>query len=303
MNNPLASVTTDRAPRRDLAVHGASWAAPAHGGSGRGCQMSGSTQGGVDSSIALQAGRGVPQNALASQDPGQVLNTLNSVDQLRLFPLQQQQQQLHVQQQQVEIAGQQLQQNLTRLNAGVGFMLPLLMDQNGNPTTGISSGDIARTLADASDPDSGLMTAGQAAGLLQRLPDGGADPVKNRQFVLQLYASNRAAAGQHEAALAQLGMSPGVQSNGQSIQPGGVAGPLTQRPGAFKPEGQACLFRVARGGVHANPDRRRAARPAECRRAGNGHPPAVRGRGWRPIAFWNGTTPIGIAQSPTRRRL
>jgi hypothetical protein len=90
-----------------------------------------------------------------------------------------------------------------------------------------------------SNPDIGVLTAKQAAGLLQTLPEGGSDPGKNRQWLLQRYASMRAAAGQHEAALAQLGMSPATRDTGQEIQSGGVAGPLTGQPGAFTPQGGA----------------------------------------------------------------
>ena len=88
--------------------------------------MSGSTDGGVDASIPLQAGKGVTQNPLASSSPAQILNVLNTLNQLKLFPGQLQQQQLGIQQSQTQLQGSQLALLQNKVNVFNGAMSPLI---------------------------------------------------------------------------------------------------------------------------------------------------------------------------------
>ena len=104
--------------------------------------MSGSVaglgNGGIDPSIPLQAGKGVMQsNPLATI--GQFANTANSLNQLRLFPGQQQLQQQAIQGGATSLA----QQNL---RAVYGSQIPLLAKPQGtitidDVTTGLASAE------------------------------------------------------------------------------------------------------------------------------------------------------------------
>src|SRR6478609_12145696 len=98
---------------------------------------------------ALLAGQGVQRQNSLTADPGQYLNWLNTANQLKLFPLEQERLGLANQQLHLQNMGQQLEQNLVRQNAAIGLIQPLLMGDDGKPTKGISTQDVSRALADA----------------------------------------------------------------------------------------------------------------------------------------------------------
>ena len=188
---------------------------------------------------ALLAGQGVQRNNTLMADPGQYLNWLNTANQLKLFPLEQERMGLVNQQLQLQNMGQQLEQNLVRQNAAVGLIQPLLMGDDGKPTKGISTQDVSRALADAVKTVPGW-TAQDSAALMSTLPtgpNGQEDPAANRKWALSHWASLEMQRGHSQQALEMLGMRPGQVDTGQGIQGVGVSGPLTQSPGAISQQG------------------------------------------------------------------
>lgn len=190
---------------------------------------------------ALMAGQGIQRQNSLMADPGQYLNWLNTANQLKLFPLEQQRMELGNQAIQLQMMGQQLEQNLVRQNAAIGLIQPLLMGEDGKPTKGISTQDVSRALADAVKTVPGW-TAQDSAALMSTLPtgpNGQEDPVANRKWALQHWASLEMQRGHSQQALEMLGMRPGQVDTGQGIQGVGVSGPLTQSPGAITQQGGA----------------------------------------------------------------
>lgn len=184
---------------------------------------------------ALQAGQGIQRNQLMSTDPSAVLDWANKANQLQLFPLEKQRMETTNQILQLEQQKQQLGLNMQHLDNATGYMLPLLLNPDGTPTTSVSTKDISKSLADMVHSD--LITPEESTALLGNLPSGPGgqeDPVGNRKFVLQHYARMQAAQHQTQQALAWLGVTPGTADTGQEIVGTGLAGGGTANPGSFR---------------------------------------------------------------------
>jgi len=122
--------------------------------------MSGSILGGVDASIPLQAGRNVTPAENPLQMLGNVANTANSINQLRLFPGQMQLQQQAVQGGQVSLA--------QRINqAGYESLAPLL----AMPAGGITHSAFTTALGSA-EANLGLPMNGILNDVMATAPDG-----------------------------------------------------------------------------------------------------------------------------------
>ena len=175
--------------------------------------MSGSVEGlsngGVDPSIPLQAGRGVPQpNPLGMI--GQYANTANALNQLKLFPGQQQLQQQAVQSGATSLA----QQNY---RAAYGSLAPLLAKPQGT----ITVDDVATGLGSA-EQNLGLVTQPVLQDILTNAP-----PPNTPAY--DAYIRSRVASmsqGNNENAVAQVTRGAGTPVVG----PGGVLQPTTVAP-------------------------------------------------------------------------
>jgi len=194
--------------------------------------MSGTVPGtGIDPAIALDAKPPAQPNPLATI--GQFAQAKNALNQLQMFPGRLEQQQIAIQQGQLANQGAQLHLHQQRLNYFGGLMVNELLGPDGKPTTGVAAKDIAKGLSTA--VSDGMMPPKDAVTLLSSLPNGGADPAANRQWLIQHYGANQAASGQIGQALATLGQTPSSINTPAGTYTGGTAGPLTGAPGAFQP--------------------------------------------------------------------
>jgi hypothetical protein len=173
--------------------------------------MSGSVEGlsngGLDPSIPLQAGRGVPQpNPLGMI--GQYANTANALNTLKLFPGQQQ-----LQQQQIQSGATSLAQQNYR--AAWGVAVPLLAKKN------ITLNDFTNAMASA-EQHYGIVTQGAVQDVLDN--GGTPDTPEFSDYLRSKIASM--SQGNNENAVAQVTPRVGEPVMG----PGGVVQPTTVAP-------------------------------------------------------------------------
>lgn len=139
--------------------------------------------GGVNASIPLQAGRGVPQNPLAS-NPAAFAQTLNAFNQLKLFPLVQQQRQLDIQRGQTALQDANLALLQHKVGVFNGAMAPLIrLGPNVTPS------QIMQTVAGLHD--AGFPTDAFVADMAQTMPvldpSEASDPKARAQYGQQLH--------------------------------------------------------------------------------------------------------------------
>lgn len=199
--------------------------------------MSG-TNGGINPSIPLQVTPPqAPQNPLATV--GQFVQTANALNQLKLFPLIQQQQQLKVQQEGLQYglaAYNQIQSRLATHLGDAGDIDPKNLIKDAT--------DWASSMNEAF-PDHPPIQMGQVVKMVSSIPmppGTGADAWKNQDYQVKLRAHLKNAyantLGPVDRLTAMVG-APANMNTGQSIQPGMVGGQLGANPGAFAPAGQA----------------------------------------------------------------
>lgn len=199
--------------------------------------MSG-TNGGLDPSIPLQAGRGVQQpNAL--QQLGQFANTQNALNQAKLFPLIQQQQQLATKQRALEYATAGYQGIQAR--AAAHYLDP----GDINPKHVMTDVMEWATNQNAAFPDQPPISMSQVVGILKGLPmpdgngpDAWRDPAYQQKLRAAIKLQYVNTLGPLEALKQATGTSA-TMSNGLTVQPGMVGGPLSSTPFAFTPAGSS----------------------------------------------------------------
>ena len=193
--------------------------------------VNGLSNGGLDPSIPLQAGRGVPQpNPLGMI--GQYANTANALNQLRLFPGQQQLQQQAIQGGATSLA----QQNY---RAAYGSLAPLLAKPQGT----ITVDDVATGLGSA-EQNLGLVTQPVLQDILTNAP-----PPNTPAY--DAYIRSRVASmsqGNNENAVAQVTRHPGPTfDTGQQLIPTTVGGAGLPNTGVPVPTGQNIQTYPSRG--------------------------------------------------------
>lgn len=183
--------------------------------------MSGSLVG-VDPSIPLRAGQGVQQpNPL--QQIGQFANAANSLNQLKLFPGQQQ-----LQQQAVQGGAVSLSQHINQ--AGYQALAPLLA-----PGVTITHDNLTTALASI-EHNMGIPTSGILQDVLSTAPSGDTPEFSNK--VRSLIASR--AMTSPESSVGAVTPQPGPQIvNGQQILPTTTAPAGSATPGVSTPTGQS----------------------------------------------------------------
>jgi hypothetical protein len=182
--------------------------------------MSGAMTGGVDASIPLQAGKGVQQpNPL--QQIGQFAQTANALNDLKLFPLRQQQVQQQVQ------GGQLGLTNATNAAVYQG-LLPLTLDKN-KPITHDSLSTWLANLESAGIPTHNIVN------MLANSPQGDGPEFD------AIWRGRIAAGSQTDAAQALGAVTPhaGSVDVGPAIQPTLTAPAGATNPGAVTPVGGA----------------------------------------------------------------
>jgi hypothetical protein len=195
--------------------------------------MSGSMTGGVDSSIPLQAGRGVPQPENLLATAGQFANTANALNQLKLFPGAQQLQQQAIQSGQIGIQSGQTSLLQQQLQSGYRSMAYLL------------NKDGPITLNDFTNAAAGYEAAGSTSGVPNISQPMIADVMTNapsdpKAFDAWFRAKDLAGAQETGAGATRAVVgAPTTVNTGQAIQPGLIAPPGLPGGGAFTPAGGA----------------------------------------------------------------
>ena len=178
--------------------------------------------GGVDASIPLQAGRGTTQPENPLQALGNVANTANALNQLKLFPGQQQLQQQAVQGGAVGLAKQINQ-------AGYQALAPLLALPQGSITHSAFTGALGSI-----ESNLGIPTSGIIGDVLQTAPSGDGPEFDAR--IRSLIASRSQEGG--GAAVAQVTPQTGPTLDvGPTIQPTTVSPAGRTNPGLITPTG------------------------------------------------------------------
>ena len=186
--------------------------------------------GGVDASIPLQAGRGTTQPENPLQALGNVANTANALNQLKLFPGQQQLQQgqIALQRQGIQSgAGNLAQQWYQQASNGV---LPLLQKWASDPTQAKMS-DLTAVMGGMEAGGTGTQPF-MSRFLSLGTPANGVD-LYNQLRTIAVPGSQTDAG----AALATVVGMPGTMNTGPAIQPGMVAGVAGPNAGAFTKSG------------------------------------------------------------------
>lgn len=198
--------------------------------------------GGVDSSIALQAGQGVQQQNNPLQTASQYIGLQNALQQQQLYPgqIQQQQNELSLfpgqkalQQQAVSGGALGLAQKTNQ--AAYSMLSPLLSD----PTMTHDK----LTTALAGIEAAGIPTGGVIADFQKSLP-GGDGPGFQKSF--RTLVGARMLTSPDSQLAATVG-TPSSMTNGQQIQPGSTGGVLSAQPGAFTPGGAPTQVYPSRG--------------------------------------------------------
>lgn len=184
--------------------------------------MSGSTIGGIDSSIPLQAGKGVAsaQNPLTTI--GQFAATQNALNANKLFPGQ-----LQLQNQAVQSGGISLAQKVNQ--AGYAALTPLLAEPN------ITHDRLTTALASIEN-NLGLPTSGILSDITSTAPSGDGPDFSNR---IRALIASRAQSDSANAVNMVTPQAGPILDNGQSLIPTVKAAPGSSTPGQISPYGAA----------------------------------------------------------------
>jgi hypothetical protein len=177
--------------------------------------------GGVDASIALQAKAPVPPNPLATI--GQFANTANSLNELKLFPGQLQQQGIATQNQQLG-----LQQNINR--AGYQAIAPILAMPRGT----ITHSAFTTALASAEN-NLGIPTSGILQDVMATAPSG--DGVDFDQKIRSLVASRAQEGGGAAVAQVSPAAGPNIPFGGAGTGLPNMIQPTTVNPAGLPDTG------------------------------------------------------------------
>ncbi len=186
--------------------------------------------GGVDSNIALQAGRGIQNNGLMTQSPHEFANTLSSFNQLSLFPLKKQelQQQLELQRLGITKGG------IENQGAQIGLDQTKRAIVNGAATSLLSYGDNLQ-LSHFTNLMGQLEAQGiDTSSLIKAVTASGASSGQPLRQVIAAAVGRALPVGE---ALKQHVGTQTTRDTGQEIQSGVEGGLLSNQPGAFTPAG------------------------------------------------------------------